>query len=171
MLKKEVFRVAAGFLEKTLNQDLSDYAGATTTCIFCDQEARYVSRHSKTFTTILGNITLRRAYYYCSSCAHGWCPRDYALGFNDSSLSPGVVRMISLVASAESFLEGSKLLSALAAVNVSEKGVERTAKLVGAAIADDEVTSVEKKPNPSDTMYVGVDGTGRPRRPDEGRAR
>lgn len=167
MIKKEVLQVAARFLEKMLNQDVSDYAGATITCIFCGQEARYVSRRLKTFTTILGDITLHRAYYYCPSCAHGWCPRDYALGFSDSSLSPGVTRMISLVASAESFLEGSKLLSALAAINVSTKGVERTAKKIGAAIAADEAAYVEEKPNPSDTMYVGVDGTGIPMRSDE----
>jgi hypothetical protein len=167
MIKKEVLHVAARFIEKMLNKDVSDYAGATVTCIFCAKEARYVSRHSKTFTTILGDITLNRAYYYCPSCGHGWCPKDYALDFGDSSLSPGVGRMISLVASAESFLEGSKLLSALAAVNVSEKCVERTAKKIGSVIAADEVTYVEEKPNPSDTMYVGVDGTGIPMRPDE----
>ncbi len=167
MIKKEVLHVAARFLEKMLNKDLCDYAGAAITCIFCGQEARHVSRHPKTFTTILGDITLHRAYYYCPSCAHGWCPRDYALGFDGSSLSPGVVRMISLVASAESFLEGSKLLSALAAIDVSAKGVERTAKKIGAAIAADEVACVVEKPNPSRTMYVGVDGTGIPMRSGE----
>lgn len=167
MIKKEVLHVAARFIEKMLNTDVSDYAGATLGCIFCGNEARYVSRHLKTFTTILGDITLSRAYYYCQSCAHGFCPRDHALGFGDSSLSPGVTRMISLVASAESFLKGAKLLSALAALNVSEKCVERTAKIIGSAIATDEVVYVKEKPNPSNTMYVGVDGTGIPMRKDE----
>jgi len=167
IIKKEALHIAARFLEKMLNTDTSDYAGPTVTCIFCGKEARYVSHHSKTFTSILGDITLNRAYYYCQTCGNGWCPKDYALGFGDSSLSPGVTRMISLVASAESFLEGSKLLSALAAVNVSEKCVERTAKKIGSVIAADEVTYVEEKPNPSDTMYVGVDGTGIPMRQNE----
>ncbi len=75
--------------------------------------------------------------------------------------------MISLVASAESFLEGSKLLFELAGINVSEKCVERTAKKIGSAIAADEVTYIEEKSNPSETMYVGVDGTGIPMRPQE----
>lgn len=168
MIKKEILYVAARFLEKMFNKDVSDYAGSTLTCIFCDKEAKYVDRHLKTFTTILGDITLNRAYYYCQNCAHGWCPRDYALGFGDSSLSSGITRMIGLVASAESFLKGSKLLSALAAVNVSEKCVERTAKKIGSAIAADEVAYIEEKQkNPSNTMYVGVDGTGIPMRKDE----
>jgi len=167
MIKKKVFHVAARFLEKMLIKETSDYKGAVTTCIFCGKEARYVNRNAKTFTTVLGDITLERAYYYCPSCAHGFCPKDYTLGFDDSSLSPGVTRMVSLVASAEPFLKGTTLLSELAAVNVSEKGVERTAKKIGEAIAADDVAYVAEKPNPSDTMYVGVDGTGIPMRKDE----
>jgi len=167
LIKKKVLHVAAKFLEKMLIKDTSDYKGAVTTCIFCGQEARYVSHNAKTFTTVLGDITLKRAYYYCPSCAHGFCPKDYTLGFDDSSLSPGVTRMVSLVASAGSFLEGSKLLSALSAIIVSEKCVERTAKKIGSAIATDEVVYVEEKPNLSDTMYAGVDGTGIPMRKDE----
>jgi len=75
--------------------------------------------------------------------------------------------MVSLVASAESFLKGSKLLFELAAINVSGKCVERTAKKIGSAIAADEMSHVEEKPNPRTTMYVGVDGTGIPMRPNE----
>jgi hypothetical protein len=167
IIKKEALHVAARFLEKMLNMDTSDHTGPAVTCIICGKEARYVNRNSKTFTTVLGDITLERAYYYCSSCAHGFCPKDYTLGFDDTSLSPGVTRMVSLVASAEPFLKGTKLLSALAAVNVSAKGVERTAKKIGAAIAADDVAYVVEKPNPSDTMYAGVDGTGIPMRKDE----
>jgi hypothetical protein len=167
MIKKEVLRVAARFFEKMLNADRSDHMGHTVTCIFCGQEARYVSRNLKTFTTVLGNITIGRAYYYCPSCACGFCPKDYTLGFDDLSLSPGVTRMVSLVASAGSFWEGSKLLSALAAVIVSEKSVERTAKKIGEAIASDEVVYVKEKQSPRDTMYAGVDGTGIPMRKDE----
>ncbi len=126
-----------------------------------------MDRRPKTFTTTLGDITLVRAYYYCSSCGDGWCPRDQSLGFGDSSLSPGVTRMAGLVASAGSFLDGSKLLSELAGIFVGAKCVERTAKKLGAAIAVDEIACVEEKPNPSHTMYAGVDGTGIPMRPDE----
>jgi len=166
-IKKEVLFIAARFLEKMLNDDSSDYRGATVPCLLCGQGARYVSRHAKTFTTVLGDMTLRRAYYYCPSCGEGFCPRDYEQGFGDSSLSPGINRMISLVASAESFLAGEKLLSELASVHLSGKCVERTAKKIGAAIAADEVSYVEEAPNPRDTMYVGVDGTGIPMRPNE----
>ena len=166
-IKKEALYISARFLEKMLNDDTSDYEGGTKPCLFCGQEARYAGRRSKTFTTILGDLTLTRAYYCCQSCGHGWCPRDYMQGFGDSSLSPGITRMISMVASSESFLAGEKLMSELAAVNLSGKCIERTAKKIGATIAADEVSYVEETPNSSDTMYVGVDGTGIPIRPNE----
>jgi hypothetical protein len=166
-LRTGALRVAARFLEDKLNNDQSDYAGKRLPCIFCGQDAHYVDQRSKTFTTTLGDITLVRSYYHCPTCGDGWCPKDQSLGFGDSSLSPGVTRMAGLVASAESFLEGSKLLSELAGIFVGAKRIERTAKKIGAAIAADEIAHVEEKPGPSDIMYAGVDGTGIPMRPDE----
>ncbi len=166
-MRKIALRTAARFLEEAVNADKSDYAGPETTCIFCGAQARYIERRSKRHTTILGDIYPEGAYYACPTCGHGWYPKDYALGFGNSSLSPGVTRMIALVASAGSFLEGAKLLSELAAVEVTDKRVERTAKKIGAAITTDEVAVVEAKSNPSNIMYAGVDGTGIPMRPDE----
>jgi hypothetical protein len=75
--------------------------------------------------------------------------------------------MIALVASAGSFLEGSKLLSALAAVEVTDKCVERTAKKIGASIATDEAAVVEPGQRPSGAMHAGVDSTGIPMRKEE----
>jgi hypothetical protein len=165
--RRIALRTAARFLEDKLNNDHSDHAGERIPCIFCGQDARHIERRPKTFTTTLGDIILARSYYYCPACGNGWCPRDWALGFSDSSLSPGVTRMIALVASAGSFLEGSRLLAELAGIFVGAKQVERTAKKLGVTIAADEVAVVEEKPNPSDIMYAGVDGTGIPMRPNE----
>ena len=166
-MRKKAFQVAARFLESTLNADTSDYQGPQIPCIHCGQQARYVDRRSRTFTTILGDIILERAYYYCSSCGNGWSPKDSTLGFGNLSTSPGVTRMIGLVASSAPFQESANLLNELAGINVTDKCVERTAKKLGVAVAVDEATHFEEKPNPSDTMYAGVDGTGIPMRPNE----
>jgi len=167
-VRKIALRTAARLLERMINADKSDYAGPEVPCIFCGAQARYVDRRNKTFTTVLGDITAEdRAYYYCHSCRRGWCPKDHALGLGDGSLSPGVTRMVGLVASAESFMAGSKLLSELAGIDVTGKCVERTAKRIGTAVAADETAVVEGKPNASNTMYVGVDGTGIPMRSSE----
>jgi hypothetical protein len=71
----------------------------------CGQAARYAGRHAKTFVSVLGPLTLSRAYYHCGSCGEGFCPRDRALGLEGGSLSPGVLRMVGRVAAMVSFEE------------------------------------------------------------------
>jgi hypothetical protein len=52
-------------------------------------------------------------------------------------------------------------------IDVTGKCVERTAKRIGTAVAADETAVVASNPNSSNTMYVGVDGTGIPIRSSE----
>jgi hypothetical protein len=130
--------------------------------------ARYVDRRSKCFQTVLGDLTLERAYYHCAQCQSGFCPRDRALGL-DGSLSPGVIRMIGVVGATVSFEEGSGLLKELAGLHVVAKQVERTAESLGAEVAEDERSHVAPAPSSeiAPTLYLGLDGTGIPVRPQE----
>ena len=84
---------------------------------------------TKTFESVLGALTLPRAYYHCARCATGVCPRDRALGLEGSSLSPGVLRMVGRVGAMVSFEEGHELLRELGAVDVPTKHVERAAEV------------------------------------------
>ena len=109
----------------------------------CGQTARYAGRRPKTFTTVLGPLTLERAYYHCDTCQAGVCPRDRALGLHETSLSPATTRMVGLAALSVSFAEAGELLKALAGVAVDPKQVERTAEALGRDVADDECKVVE----------------------------
>ena len=151
---------------RRLNEDHSDHSGSTTACA-CGQTARYAGRRPKTFTSVLGPLTLERAYYYCDACRAGICPRDRALGLHATSLSPGVLRMVGLAASDFSFAAASGLLWELAAVRVETKQVERAAEALGREVAADERDVAETVPSPAPTMYLGLDGTGVPVRPAE----
>lgn len=165
-------RLAAAAIECHLNADLSDYTGPHRACP-CGQSARFAGRRTKTFTSVLGPLQLERAYYHCPHCERGSCPRDQALGLVDSSLSPGVLRMVGLVGAMVSFEEGDALLRGLAGLAVGSKQVERSAKALGEAIDCDERAYVEALGEPcAPTMYLGVDGTGIPMRAEdlEGRA-
>ena len=113
---------------------------------------------------------LERAYYHCAACDAGFCPRDRALGLVDTSLSPGVLRMVGLVGAMVSFAEGHELLHELAGVDVPTTHVERAAEALGREVAADERRVVE--PPPADqpvapTLYLGMDGTGVPLRTEE----
>jgi hypothetical protein len=155
-------------LEQWLNADLSDQGPAHRPCP-CGQPARYAGRRPKRFETVLGSLTLERAYYHCAACGQGFCPRDQTLGLGKGSLSPGVVRMVAQVGALVSFQEGSDLLAALAGLRLDAKQVEREAEALGQQIAEDEQRRVEPlaagKPLP--TLYLGMDGTGIPMRPAE----
>jgi hypothetical protein len=136
----------------------------------CGKPARHAGRRPKSFTSVLGSLTLERAYYHCESCQTGFCPRDHALGLQASSLSPGVLRMVGLVGAMVSFEEGHELLYELAGVEVPTKQVERMAEALGREIAEDERSPVEPPPagEPvAPTLYLGLDGTGVPMRASE----
>jgi hypothetical protein len=153
--------VAARAIERRLNADHTDHGGATVPCA-CGRAARYAGRRAKTITSVLGPLTIARAYYHCAHCDAGACPRDRTLGVADTMLSPGVTRMVGVVGALVSFVEGHDLLHELAGVDVPATQVERTAEALGRAIAADEHDVVAPDPPAAPTMYLGVDGTGIP---------
>ncbi|MEK7756002.1 MAG: hypothetical protein AAB385_02200, partial [Planctomycetota bacterium] len=167
--RRKAMRVAAHAVERLINADTSDHGDPTAPCA-CGQTARYAGRRDKTFESVLGSLTLSRAYYHCESCETGFCPRDRALGLQGGSLSPGVLRMVGRVGAMVSFEEGHELLAELGGVNVPTKHVERAAEALGREIAEDE-KRVALPPAPDDpvapTLYLGMDGTGVPVRKEE----
>ncbi|MBF8287585.1 MAG: ISKra4 family transposase [Candidatus Rokubacteria bacterium] len=162
-MRRRALQVAARAVEQRLNADHSDHTGAKRSC-HCGQPARYAGRRSKAFETVLGPVTLERAYYHCDACDGGFCPRDQALGLVETSLSPAVTRMTGKTAAMVSFAESSELLGDLAGLTVDAKQVERTAEALGREIAQDERTVVQPDPPSAPTMYLGMDGTGVPMR-------
>ena len=161
--------IAAQWMAQRFNADDSDHSGSTTAfACACGRRARYAGRRPKTFTTLLGPVTLQRAYYHCDACRSGVCPRDQALGLQGTSLSPAITRLVGLTAAECSFAKASEWLTALAGVDVETRQVERCAEALGRDIADDERSVTEQTAAASaPTLYLGLDGTGVPVRPAE----
>jgi hypothetical protein len=164
--RRQALQLTARAVERRFNADSSDHMDPTLRCD-CGKMARYAGRHEKTFHSVLGPLRLERAYYYCDACKAGLCPRDRALGLENSSLSPAVTRMVGLVGAMVSFVEGSELMRELAAVRVDPKQVERTAEALGREIAVDERERLQPEPPAAPTVYLGMDGTGVPMRHSE----
>jgi len=168
-VRREALRLAARALEQRFNSDHSDHKGPHRRC-HCGQWARYAGRRTKTFETALGPMSLARAYYHCTSCKQGICPRDLDLGLGDTSLSPAVTRMTGKTAAMVSFAETSELLGDLASVTVHVKQVERAAEALGREVAEDERRDADPLPAEepvAPTLYLGMDGTGVPMRSSE----
>lgn len=156
-------------LGQVVNADGGGYRGAT---IGCGQghEGEFIDYRQKQLLTVLGQVTVRRAYYYCGSCQRGLIPKDRELDIMGSSFSPGVRRMMGHVGAKEPFVEGSKDLGKLAGIKVQTKAVERVAEAIGTqieavsrreqaqAIADQVVVPLKSAPK----FYVSYDATGVP---------
>lgn len=82
--------------------------------------------------TLVGAIRVSRAYYHCTHCRHGHCPRDAALGVTAVCLSRGAREAVALAGVLSSFAEAAqKTLPKLAGLVVSESTVGRTTERVG----------------------------------------
>ena len=171
-MRHSALQLAARAVEQRLNADLSDCCGPFRPCPACGLPARYAGRHPKTFVTVLGPLTLWRAYYHCPPCDAGCFPRDAALGLDGGSLSPAVLRMTGSTAALVSFAETSALLDELAGVRVHTEQVERCAEALGREIAATERDGAfPSEGPPAPTMYLGLDGTGLPVRKSEAAGR
>jgi hypothetical protein len=91
-----------------------------------------VGRRSKQVQSVLGPLQLERAFYHCSCCGHGFCPRDEHLGIeNTSSAHAHGGHRGAMV----SFQEGCELLTELAGVAVDAKQVEAS-RVAATAVSD-----------------------------------
>lgn len=166
--RRAALKLALRVIEGFLNTHESEHSPAQQPCR-CGQMSRYAGRRAKRFQTALGEMSLNRAYYHCSSCQAGFAPRDRALDLEHSSASPAVLRMVGTVGAMVSFQEGSALLEELAGLKINAKQVERWAEKLGTEIAEDEkqnTAGLQSEPS-AQTMYLGLDGTGIPMRATE----
>lgn len=136
-------------------------------CPRCGDPARFAGRRQKTFVSVLGPLVVGRAYYHCARCDNGFCPRDQALGFSESTLTPAVTRMVGAVGSSVAFEEGGLLLAELTDIHLDAKTIERVSEALGRAITVDERLLVDPDPPSAPTLYLGMDGTGIPMRKQE----
>ena len=164
LVRDASLRIGAGMLETLINSDRGDCRPAIT---HPDGTVMaYAGRREKTFVTVLGDMTLARAYY-TDAHGRGYFPRDTELGLDTDSLSAGVKRIIGHTASILSFQESSLMIEHLAALRITTKQVERAAEILGEEIAAREQSVIADGIPCSKTMYLGIDGTGCPVRKEE----
>jgi uncharacterized protein UPF0236 len=178
-IRKEMHQVGRTVLEKFLERSGKGYQGATIE-LEEGNKANFVENRRKTLKTILGPISLQRAYYYSQERGEGFFPLDSILGVEGCSQSPGFRRLVSRVGGQTSFLSGSEDLLELVEIEISAKGIARISKAIGEEILETEekirgqvfegdqenvvplfsAQEVEK-------VYIEVDGTGVPVVPSE----
>jgi len=163
-------RLGRGVLEDLLAAD-AGHRGPRADC-GAGHQAEFASYRDKTVDTVLGPVTLRRAWYHCPSCGHGLAPRDAELGVAGATMSPGLARMNARAGAAVPFAPGAALVGELAGIELTSRRLGRHAEADGtaaaaviqaqaAAITARQVIPLPPAP-PPDMLYIAVDGTGVP---------
>jgi len=158
-------------LEGLLAAD-AGHRGAAVDC-GAGHQARLVSYRGKAVDTVLGPVTVRRAWYHCAECGHGLAPRDAELGVAGQAMSPGLRKMAARAAAAVPFAKAAALVGELAGITLTGKRAGRSAEAGGAAAArviEAQAGAIAARalvplPPPSPApgkLYIAIDGTGVP---------
>ena len=164
-------RLGRGVLEDLLGADAR--LPGTPDRLGAGHQAEFVSYRAKTVDTVLGPVTVSRAWYHCAACGHGLAPRDGELGTAGQTMSPGLAKMSARAAAAVPFTSGAGLVGELAGITLTGKRLGRHAEADGraaAAVIKAEAAAIAARtlvplPPPApvpDKLYVAIDGTGVP---------
>jgi hypothetical protein len=176
-LRTALASAGGSLLEAVLGSD-DGYRGPRIACAACGGQAGHVDSRPRTLTTVLGAVTVRRAWYHCAACHRGFAPLDVQLGLDGATESPALRQMAALAGAETSFARAATLLECLAGVRVSPSTLARCAEAAGQtarARGQDEAAAIRERrivplppPGPlPDMLYVEVDGTGVPMRASE----
>jgi len=178
-LRAALASAGASLLQAVLEHGGDGYCGPHARCDGCGGQAGYAGRRSRAVTTVLGQVTLARAWYHCAACQAGHAPRDRQLGLAAAgTLSPAVAEMTALACAEVPFARAAALVRSLAGVSVSARTAARSAEASGAAAraageaeaaalrARTLVPARPRGPLP-DMFYIETDGTGVPVRASE----
>jgi hypothetical protein len=166
IVRDGVLAIGARVLEASVAAHGTGKAGARRPCA-CGGEAVCEGYRPKGVQTVVGWITVRRAYYVCPACGHGHCPLDATLGLARDSLSPGVRRLTSQLGALLPFAAAARTLADTARVQLSASTVRTVTEAVGArreqtlaaAIAAAWADGLPPATGaPPDRLYVAMDG-------------
>ncbi|MFY9891073.1 MAG: ISKra4 family transposase [Streptosporangiaceae bacterium] len=144
MIRAGLLRLGGAMLGEVLSADRG-HRGPRIPC-GNGHEACFAGYRGKSFDTVLGLVTVTRAWYHCAACGHGLAPRDAELGVTGTSMSPGLAAMNDLAAAAGPFAGAARLLKDLGGVRLT---------------AARKLVPLPPSPLP-DKLYAAIDGTGVP---------
>jgi hypothetical protein len=170
-IRAGLIRLGASVLEDLLAAD-GGYAGPGAYC-GCGYRAELAGYRDKMVDTVLGRVAIRRAWYHCAACHHGFAPRDGQLGIAGQGMSAGLRKMTARAAATVPFAAAARLVGELAGITLTGKRAGRRAEADGqaaAAVIEARAAAVQARtlvplppaPPLPDILYAAIDGTGVP---------
>jgi hypothetical protein len=168
MIRDAVMGLGARALELHLSRRPLGYEGSSRPCEHCQENQKFVSHRPRTLSTLMGQVTIRRAYYHCRHCGGSCCPYDQQVGLGSGQESVGLARAAALLATVDPFIPAATLLHELTGQKLGDRTVHRITHKVG-QVADEQERSaalamatwavprepIEARPR---RLYVAVDG-------------
>jgi hypothetical protein len=159
-VRQDVLPIGAGILQEALRTMGNGKTASHRPCV-CGGTQRYVADRSKSLQTLLGPVTLERAYYHCRQCGKGQFPLDEALGVADTSLTPGVQEAVAWADAGFAYGRAAEFLERTVGLTLSKDTHETVSADLGQAVQPQETSRAgrawESLPA-AEQFYVTLDG-------------
>jgi hypothetical protein len=86
-IREMVLRVGARAVELHLAGKPLGYEGSSRACDRdgCNHDQKFIGHRPRTLATLMGQVTIKRAYYHCKHCGASGCPYDRQVGLGGGS--------------------------------------------------------------------------------------
>ena len=145
-------------LLETVDARLADKSRPS--CPSCGRRMERRGRVGKTFGTRLGEVRVKRRYFYCRKCGVGDYPLDRALRLAGKRVTPGAEAVYADAAGSDSYEEARRKLRNLAGVTVSRATLQRHATRIGEEMQAFEREDAEAASPAAERVIPGIDGVG-----------
>lgn len=158
--------IGAHLLEQSLAGRGTGKDGAHRPCA-CGGQADFEGYRPKDVQTLLGWITVRRAYYHCPQCGQSQIPLDDALGLARDQQSLGVRRLATRLGALLPFGQAATTLAETAGITLSASTIRGITEAVGARreqVVQQQVAEAWDHGLPAvaaahpDRLYLAMDG-------------
>ena len=131
-LAEQVGREVMREVSETLLQERAPQRASNHTPCSCGGQAGYRDDHGLTLVTSHGRIPVERAYYYCTQCGTGQCPRDQEWGLGPARTTPTVQALVADLAAEIAYTQTPHRLKRLGLpIHLGIKSVEEIAQRMG----------------------------------------
>jgi hypothetical protein len=126
-------------------------------CPACRQPLRLVDpQRERRLQGLVGDYTLRRAYFSCGRCHTGQAPLDAQLGLGAGALSPGLARVACRLGIEDSFGEAADALAETLRVGVPREAIRRITEGIGAVAEAEEQAAMARAQAGREPVAVGA---------------
>jgi hypothetical protein len=170
---QEMARTVFGpVVEQTVAAIAAAHSDERPDCFKCQKPMRLVDyQRKRDLQGLVGDYSIRRAYFFCDRCQRGLAPLDERLGLGGGGLSPGLERVACRLGIGDSFAEAADALLETLRVELPDETERRVTEAIGQVAETEAQTAValvqaSQDPLPkealeasSSTLLVEVDGT------------